>query len=107
MVRSLMEVFPTDHVARNIDRQFMWGDALLVTPVLEQARHVTVSTCVVAQRRKAPFLFCIVGSRHKYITRPIFRFFDVVVIDSGCEVCGRLLPGRRLVRPGNGKHKMT
>ncbi|OQV19546.1 Sucrase-isomaltase, intestinal, partial [Hypsibius exemplaris] len=35
VVKSLMEVFPTDLTARNIDRQFMWGDALLVTPVLE------------------------------------------------------------------------
>ena len=34
VVRSLMEVFPKDLNARAIDKQFMWGDCLLVTPVL-------------------------------------------------------------------------
>ena len=37
VVKSLMEVFPRDLTARSVDRQFMWGDTLLVTPVLEQA----------------------------------------------------------------------
>ena len=34
VVKSLMEKFPMDLIARNIDKQFMWGDCLLVTPVL-------------------------------------------------------------------------
>ncbi|GAV06643.1 hypothetical protein RvY_16599 [Ramazzottius varieornatus] len=34
VVKSLMENFPTDLSARSIDKQFMWGECLLVTPVL-------------------------------------------------------------------------
>ncbi|XP_055327410.1 LOW QUALITY PROTEIN: sucrase-isomaltase, intestinal-like [Paramacrobiotus metropolitanus] len=41
VVRSLMEVFPKDLVARNIDRQFMWSNSLLISPVLDPG-HTTV-----------------------------------------------------------------
>ncbi|KAH9371105.1 hypothetical protein HPB48_015670 [Haemaphysalis longicornis] len=36
VARPLFHVFPNDTEAYEIDRQFMWGDALLMTPVLEQ-----------------------------------------------------------------------
>ncbi|XP_071506103.1 maltase-glucoamylase-like [Diadema antillarum] len=36
VIRSLMHEFSSDSVAWGIDRQFMWGSALLISPVLEQ-----------------------------------------------------------------------
>ncbi|RDD41921.1 Lysosomal alpha-glucosidase [Trichoplax sp. H2] len=35
VMRSLMMEFPRDITARTISRQFLWGSALLITPVLE------------------------------------------------------------------------
>ncbi|RDD41927.1 Maltase-glucoamylase, intestinal [Trichoplax sp. H2] len=42
VMRSFLFEWPTDPVARNTDRQFLWGAALLITPVLtENAVKVT------------------------------------------------------------------
>lgn len=42
VVRSLMMVFPKDESVSAIDTQFMWGNALMIIPVLEEgATHVT------------------------------------------------------------------
>ncbi|XP_057311826.1 sucrase-isomaltase, intestinal-like [Hydractinia symbiolongicarpus] len=36
VVRPMFHVFPTDVKSRTIDQQFFWGNALLVTPVLQK-----------------------------------------------------------------------
>ncbi|ODM93071.1 Maltase-glucoamylase, intestinal [Orchesella cincta] len=36
VARALWHQFPADPATRNIDRQFMWGSGLLVTPVLDE-----------------------------------------------------------------------
>ena len=36
VVNSLMMVFPSDKTARSIETQFLWGDSLMVLPVLDQ-----------------------------------------------------------------------
>lgn len=36
VARPLFHVFPDDPTAFDVDRQFMWGESLLITPVLEQ-----------------------------------------------------------------------
>jgi alpha-glucosidase (family GH31 glycosyl hydrolase) len=36
VARALWHEFPTDQVALGIDRQFMWGSGLLITPVLDE-----------------------------------------------------------------------
>ncbi|XP_069807724.1 lysosomal alpha-glucosidase [Dendropsophus ebraccatus] len=38
VARALFLEFPTDQNTWTIDRQFLWGDALLITPVLEQGK---------------------------------------------------------------------
>ena len=38
MVRPLWHEFPRDPATRAIDTQFLWGQTLLVSPVLEQVR---------------------------------------------------------------------
>ncbi|XP_069608530.1 lysosomal alpha-glucosidase-like [Ranitomeya imitator] len=38
VARALFLEFPTDENTWTIDRQFLWGDALLITPVLEQGK---------------------------------------------------------------------
>jgi alpha-glucosidase (family GH31 glycosyl hydrolase) len=36
VVRALFHEFPLDATARNIDRQFLWGSGILISPVLEE-----------------------------------------------------------------------
>nr|XP_045621913.1 sucrase-isomaltase, intestinal-like [Procambarus clarkii] len=36
VVRPLLNVFPSDLAARDVDDQFMWGDGLMIAPVLTQ-----------------------------------------------------------------------
>lgn len=36
VVNSLMMVFPNDPTARSIETQFLWGDSLMIMPVLDQ-----------------------------------------------------------------------
>jgi len=36
VVRALWHEFPTDEIATGIDRQFLWGSGLLISPVLDQ-----------------------------------------------------------------------
>ncbi|PIO38202.1 hypothetical protein AB205_0205280, partial [Aquarana catesbeiana] len=38
VARALFVEFPTDPNTWTIDRQFFWGEALLITPVLEQGK---------------------------------------------------------------------
>ncbi|KAG9473611.1 hypothetical protein GDO78_004094, partial [Eleutherodactylus coqui] len=38
VARAMFLEFPTDQNTWTIDRQFLWGDALLITPVLEQGK---------------------------------------------------------------------
>lgn len=38
VVRPLHHEFPTDDVALGIDRQFLWGRSLLISPILEQGQ---------------------------------------------------------------------
>ena len=40
VIRSLMLEFPTDMTARTIDKQFLWGSALLITPVLTDVSKI-------------------------------------------------------------------
>ena len=36
VIQSLMMAFPQDEAAEAIDTQFMWGDSLMIIPVLEE-----------------------------------------------------------------------
>ena len=36
MARALWDEYPTDTIAWAIDRQFLWGSGLLISPVLDQ-----------------------------------------------------------------------
>lgn len=36
VVRSLVHEFPSDKNTHDIDEQFLWGSALLISPVIEQ-----------------------------------------------------------------------
>ncbi|KAM9296846.1 lysosomal alpha-glucosidase-like [Gastrophryne carolinensis] len=38
VIRALFTEFPSDRNTWTIDRQFMWGEALLITPVVEQGK---------------------------------------------------------------------
>ncbi|XP_067676211.1 lysosomal alpha-glucosidase-like [Haliotis asinina] len=39
VVRPLIFQYPTDSAAHSIDKQFLWGDSLLITPVLERGNR--------------------------------------------------------------------
>lgn len=36
IIRPLLNVFPTDIAARDVDDQFMWGEGFMVAPVITQ-----------------------------------------------------------------------
>ena len=36
MARAFWDEYPTDTIAWGIDRQFLWGSGLMITPVLTQ-----------------------------------------------------------------------
>ena len=37
-----MMEFPQDKIARTVSKQFMWGSALLITPVLEEVSIISI-----------------------------------------------------------------
>lgn len=49
VVRALWHEYPMDSIALGIDKQFLWGSGLLISPVLEQGM-VTVDAYFPADR---------------------------------------------------------
>jgi len=39
VARALWDEFPTDSITWAIDEQFMWGSALLISPVVEEVNR--------------------------------------------------------------------
>uniref|UniRef100_A0A2C9KG08 P-type domain-containing protein n=1 Tax=Biomphalaria glabrata TaxID=6526 RepID=A0A2C9KG08_BIOGL len=40
VIRPLHHEYPTDQIALNIEKQFLWGSSLLISPILEQGQTV-------------------------------------------------------------------
>nr|XP_006825797.1 PREDICTED: maltase-glucoamylase, intestinal-like [Saccoglossus kowalevskii] len=67
VVRPLMQEFTSDLMTRTIDRQFLWGPALLISPVLDEGA-VTVEAYMTDARWFDYYTGAEVPTRGKYTT---------------------------------------
>ena len=78
VARSLWDEFPTDPSTWDVDRQFMWGSGLLISPVVEQG-----ATSVEAYFPDARWFEITKWIQEGVITETPFRGGSV----SLCELC--------------------
>lgn len=69
VARPLFFEFPKDRLTYGIDRQFLWGDSLMISPVLEQGAS-NVKAYVPAGRWYEFFTGEIIDSQGQYVTLP-------------------------------------
>ena len=74
--------FPSDRETWLIDRQFLWGRALLITPILEKVGHT--------------FCICILKIMPECKSRVIFPDFRLMYLGCNCDVS--LFPKIKMVR---------